>query len=151
MRKEDLLLAVENARYISEVLRNLGLEDTKGNRKKFGFDRSKLRSTSFNRSSRTVFYNFRCKYCSVSIGSKSTRCRKCNVENQVKESVLTSQENYIFPPVPEIVELLQKLGSWSAVSKVFGIGENTLRKYLKRNGLEPKEIQYQSRFLGNKI
>lgn len=74
--------------------------------------------------------------CGSKISYKAKKCRKCQ-----SESRLTVK----YPEPSEVVSKLQETGSWLATGRYFGIGDQTLRKYLVRNGIDPKSIHFVRR------
>ena len=104
--------------------------------------------TSFNRSSRTKNYDFRCKDCSAPINSKAYRCKKCAAKARVVQ-LPKKEVNYLYPDVEDIIKVVQDTGGWEAASRKIGIQANTLRKHLRSKGIDPKTIKYSRRSLGD--
>lgn len=75
--------------------------------------------------------------CGSRIGKRSTKCKPCY---QSSVSLPVKQQEIDFPPLEEILDSVRNLG-WSATSRNFNIIDNTLRKFVKRNGVDPKEIK----------
>lgn len=106
--------------------------------------------TSFNRNTRKTSYAFKCKDCGTGINSKAIRCKKCAAIARDKRSMPKKEPIYIYPPVEDIVKVIQDSGSWSAASRIIGIEANTLRKHLRSKGYDPKSIVYTRKLLGDK-
>lgn len=104
--------------------------------------------TSFNRSSRTKKYDFRCKDCSAPINSKAHRCKQCAAKVRVAQ-LPKKEVNYLYPEVDEIIKVIQDTGGWEAAARKIGIQANTLRKHLRSKGIDPKTIKYSRRSLGD--
>lgn len=84
-------------------------------------------------------YNY-CR-CGVRIYKTSTNCADCT--NKVRNTTID------YPEVKIIVDTIIDCGGWSAAERVLGIGQNSLRKHLKRNGIEPSSIKYKRRLKGD--
>ncbi len=106
--------------------------------------------TSFNRATRKVQYNFLCFDCQAPVNSKAKRCKKCAAIARANRTMPKSEPTYIYPPVEEIIRIIQETGSWLAASRIIGIEANTLRKHVRSKGLDPKEIKYTKKLLGDK-
>lgn len=87
---------------------------------------------SNNRAVKTYTY---CE-CGVRIHKNSNRCNKCENQNRIGINKID------YPEISYIVETIISYGSWSAAERVLGINQNSLRKYLDRNGIDPKSIKY---------
>lgn len=97
-----------------------------------------------NKSAKSEIYNY-CS-CGIRIWKLSKACRSCSPKD-----VSTGLYKYDYPPVEEVVSKIQELGGWSAASRFFGIGDNTLRKHLRRNGVDPTKIRYRRTPNGDSI
>lgn len=75
----------------------------------------------------------KCLDCDTSIHGQSIRCRGC--QNKVPK------KNKIDYPAIEVLIASLKTSSYLAVSKELGVSDNAIRKYLKRNGIDPKTFQ----------
>lgn len=78
--------------------------------------------------------------CGVRIWKYSETCRGCSP----KDNNLGFYK-FDFPEIDGIIAKVQELGGWTAASRYFGIGDNTLRKHVRRNGIDPKTVKYTRR------
>lgn len=56
-----------------------------------------------------------------------------------------------YPSLEIIVQTVKNLGGWSAAERALGIGQNSLRKHLRRNGVDPSTIQYKRKLQGDLV
>lgn len=83
-------------------------------------------------------------HCGVRISKKATVCVK---HKSMPDSLGKYRIDY--PPVDEIIQAVVDNGGWSAAERVLGIGQNSLRKHLKRNNVDPSSITYERRLKGD--
>lgn len=74
--------------------------------------------------------------CGDRIPKSSQYCDTCRPVNK------GSQVKIDYPAIEDIVRTIKDLGGWSATERFYGIGQNSLRKHLRRNGVEPSTIKY---------
>lgn len=75
--------------------------------------------------------------CGNIIDKRSKNCRDCFKATVVMPK---SKQKLDFPPLDELIEEIQALG-WTGAGRKFGIIDNTLRKFVVRNGVDPKTIK----------
>lgn len=69
--------------------------------------------------------------CGKEIGSRANQCKSC---------VSASQDTKIdWPSVEEVVEQV-RLTNFSQAGKILGVSDNAIRKFLKKNGIDPKSL-----------
>ena len=69
-----------------------------------------------------------CKFCGKKISEKSIRCRSCASRQTQKRKI---QDR---PTIEHLRELL-KVNSYAKIGKMYGVAENTIRKWLKYSPL----------------
>lgn len=84
-------------------------------------------------------------HCGIRISKGSVNC-KAHAEMPNN----TGKYSIDYPPVEGIIKAIIDNGGWSAAERVLGIGQNSLRKHLKRNGVDPSSIKYVRRLNGEK-
>lgn len=71
-------------------------------------------------------------------GSKKTRsafqCYKCRACDSVGETKVD------YPELSDIIKLINSTGSLVGASRIIGVSDNGLRKHLKRNGVDPRDV-----------
>lgn len=105
--------------------------------------------TSFNRTTRLHQYDFKCADCGDKINSKAVGCSPCRQKYVAANGLMpVSPQRIDFPTVDEVIKTVEELGGWKSASRKLGIGDNTLRKYVKRNGVKPKTVKFKRKSLG---
>lgn len=84
-------------------------------------------------------------HCGIRISKGSVNC-KAHAEMPNN----TGKYSIDYPPVEDIIKSIIDNGGWSAAERVLGIGQNSLRKHLKRNGVDPSSIKYVRQLNGDK-
>lgn len=74
--------------------------------------------------------------CGLKISRQSESCRSCASK---KNKTGGSQLKFNFPPIPDLLKMLAA-SSYTSVAKVIGCSDNTIRKHLMRNGINPKTL-----------
>lgn len=123
-------------------------------------------ATSFNNKKRSVRnYQNKCKLCNSSINSKYVYCESCVIKRKSMSPAYTSHtcvdcdvpipskgalrcvacsrinsRTIDYPPLEDVIGCLKRNNSFLGASRELGIGDNTLRKFLKRNGVDPKTV-----------
>jgi ribosomal protein L40E len=87
-----------------------------------------------------------CVDCHSKIGIESIRCRMCNlkrVDSKGNERPRLSWEERIEWPEPEqvVAMILHHGNNFTQVGRKLGISDNAIRKFLRRNGIDPKSIR----------
>jgi hypothetical protein len=71
--------------------------------------------------------------CGENISSKAKQCVKC---------VHVKQQRTVWPPVEELlVRLRDNKESYTSVRKSLGVSDNSVRKYLRKHGIDPKTFK----------
>ena len=71
--------------------------------------------------------------CGVRINQASSKCIPCDVRDRAAVADGT------YPPVPDTVQMIKDYGFVGA-GKIIGKSDNAVRKYLRRNGIDPKTL-----------
>lgn len=89
-------------------------------------------------------------YCPCGVRIVKTRkyCDKCR-PNKLDNLDKGRKVSIDYPEIDDIIRVVQDSGGWSSCERILGIGQNSLRKHLRRNGIEPKDIQYIRRLNGD--
>lgn len=85
-----------------------------------------------NNGSGTAQYNY-CE-CGKQINKTSARCNKCDAENRRGIGIID------YPPIDEILKIVQET-NWLQAGKRIGCSDTGLRKYLRRNGVDPASVR----------
>lgn len=83
-----------------------------------------------------------CIDCGIEIASTSTRCQACS-NRQFSYLGRTGND---YPTKEELQKLLKdNFGNFSLVGRIYGVTDNTIRKWCKKNDLPTHSIDYQPR------
>lgn len=72
-----------------------------------------------------------CAECGCEVAPRSTRCNGCVNKEKLKKSI--EIENANRPSLKQIMEDLDKLGSYVQVGKKYGVSDNCIRKWITRH------------------
>lgn len=72
-----------------------------------------------------------CAECGCEVAPRSTRCNGCVNKEKLKKSIETKNLNR--PSLKQIMEDLEKLGSYVQVGKKYGVSDNCIRKWIARH------------------